>query len=224
MIIDRAEFHRRQALEEMDAERKPEELPVAMLLKECKKDAPFRNHQYMFRRGVDFSKLPIQESTVGILKAHPRLKTEAQRFKYVREELLRGTYEPVPISRDKDHPSIINVDEGFHRIYLANELGWKTIKCNVRYGKFPLDDTISLSDLKKLLIMCKQLWTTAEKPDPKLSEMINGLTNWEKNHKNFHHTSFTYNTAYIKGKEPKRKKIYAVKTVKQNIVPKRMIK
>lgn len=168
-LITRKEFHRRYfpAFETL-RERKGKLISVAKLLKECTMDAPFRNHNYMFntnpgmRRKLlpldEWQDLPLQETTVGILQAMPEIKTEGERMDAILKELLEGTYAPVPISVDIDNTSIFYVEDGFHRIRAAAHLGWKRIRCNVRYGHFNLDDEIQLNKLPKLLEMLDQMF------------------------------------------------------------------
>ncbi len=158
MIISRKEFHRRHGLHGFKTELiEIESMLVLDLMAEIKRDAPFRNHDFMFREGVNFSKLSIQEKD-GIFKKFPNLKTEAERFEYIRKEIEDDTYEPVPILMDIDHPSVFYVDNGFHRIFAADQLGRGYIKCKITKGKFILGNSISFKDLSKLMEMLQGLF------------------------------------------------------------------
>lgn len=168
MIVSRKEFHRRHGISGFKTELiEMEDMFIPDLMKEIKRDAPFRNHNYMFKKGVDFSELPVQERD-GIFKKFPNLKTEAERFKKIKEEIKKGTYDPVPILMDIDHPSVFYVNNGFHRIFAADQLGRGYIKCKITKGKFILSNSISFGDLIKLLEMVSQL--SKEKDINKITE------------------------------------------------------
>ena len=161
MIISRDEFHRRYWGVECDGMEKPRTrlryMPVATLLREIKRDAPWRNHEYMFD-GSDLATLPLQESTVGIKAAFPDIKTERERLDKVIGQLLADTYEAVPISMDADYPSIFYVEDGFHRIFGAHALGMRKLRCKVTRGKFNLSDSIDFVKLPKLLDMVDKMF------------------------------------------------------------------
>ena len=174
ILISRKEFHRRMDLDYFKAEREETvEYYVAPLWDEIKADAPFRNHEYLFN-GSKFEDLPLQEDTVGIKEVFPDIKTEADRLKHIKDELLQGTYKPVPILFDKDHPTFFYVDDGFHRIFLAKQLGWKTMQIQAKYGKFKLHKTFPLTDLSSLLKMVDGLFG---KKFPTVKGIINFLEN-----------------------------------------------
>lgn len=168
MIISRKEFHRRHGIHGFKTELiEIEDMLVSELMKEIERDAPFRNHDFMFKKGVDFSKLSVQEKD-GIFKKFPNIKTEAERFKKIKEEIKKGTYDPVPILMDIDHPSVFYVDNGFHRIFAADQLGRGYIKCKITKGKFILGNSISFGSLIELLKMVSQL--SKEKNIDKITE------------------------------------------------------
>lgn len=156
MIISRTEFHNRYLCVQLNgianAKTKLQKMSVAMLLKEAKADAAYRNHLYMFN-GTDLNTLPIQETTVGIKARFPDIKTEQDRLDKVELELLEDSYAPVKVSRDADYHDIIYIEDGFHRIYAASKMKLKSIRCEVTYGKFRLEDSITFEKLIKLLTM-----------------------------------------------------------------------
>ena len=155
MIISRKEFHRRHGISGFKEKSiKVEPMLVSDLMEEIKKDAKYRNHNFMFQEGIDFSKLEAQEQD-GLKEF--KFKKEDERFEHIRNEIEKGTYEPVPILMDVDHPSVFYVDNGFHRIFAADQLGRGYIKCKITRGKFILSNSISFGDLVKLLEMVSQL-------------------------------------------------------------------
>lgn len=125
MIISRKEFHQRlNVFSPMRIEKRQRGLmKVKDLYKEIQADAPFRNHNYIFEKDVDFRKLPLQEETVGIKKKFPKIGTEHKRCEKVEEELNNNTYEIIPILRDIDYPNVIYVEDGFHRI--LGHINWE---------------------------------------------------------------------------------------------------
>ena len=158
MIITTQEFHQRHGQLSYDTKKEAiEELDVKTLIAEAKEEAPYRNHSYMFKQNQDFSKLSAQEKD-GIAKKHPRIKTEQRRMDYIEEEMEKGTYEPVQILKHHKHHSFIFIANGFHRIFLAKKLKWKTVKCSVKYVDYKLSKTISLGELKTLLDMLEKLF------------------------------------------------------------------
>lgn len=185
MIISRREFHRRLGLHPLKVIVNREEImSVEKLYKEIVADAPFRNHSFMFDKKVDFDKYPIQEAD-GIQKKFPNIMTEGQRFKKIKQEILKDTYESVPILRDIDYPDVVYVNNGFHRIFLAHELGHKAIRVNAKYGKFILDSNISFNDLNKLLGMLTGLFdpnTTLRELEDKLTKAIKKKPEIGENH------------------------------------------
>lgn len=171
MIIDRKEFHRRyHGFKEKEILDRHFEVDV--LYEEIIKDAPYRNHNFMFENNVDFSTLPIQEQD-GITKKYPKLKTEQERFDKIKEEMLLGNYEPIPLLIDLDYPDVIYVNNGFHRIFLAKQMGWASIKVKASYGKFILADSITFGDLKELLRMLETLFEG--KSIPEIKELLESL-------------------------------------------------
>lgn len=157
MIISREEFHSRYGMNGFKIiEEKEEVMSVDLLFEELEKDAPFRNHEFMF--GVkDFNNLEIQEGD-GIIKKFPSLKTEGERIDKIEGELLNGTYESIPVLKDFEYPIFFYVENGFHRVFIAKKLGWKVIRVRVRYGKFILNRNINFGDLKNLLDMISELF------------------------------------------------------------------
>ena len=158
MIISRAEFHQRMGLREFDTiEEKDELMSIERLYKEIVADAPFRNHTFMFDESKDWRDLELQEED-GIKRAFPEIITERERYDKIKEEILKDTYESIPVLRDVDYPDVIYVNNGFHRIFIANELGLKVIRVRAKYGKFVLDKSIRFNDLISLLDMVSQLF------------------------------------------------------------------
>lgn len=155
MIISRKEFHKRMGTFSKSTiiEEKDEIMSVEKLYKEIVADAPFRNHNYMFNKDIDWKKLELQEDTVNIKNKFPNIKTEGQRYEKIKEEIINDTYKAVPVLRDADYPDVIYVDDGFHRIYIAHELGHKVIRIRAKYGKYVLEKSITFKDLVKLLDM-----------------------------------------------------------------------
>jgi hypothetical protein len=158
MIISRAEFHQREGLREFDIiEERDELMSIERLYKEIVADVPFRNHNFMFDESQDWRDLELQEED-GIKKAFPEIITERERYEKIKEEILKDTYESVPVLKDADYPDVIYVDNGFHRIFIANELGLKVIRVKAKYGKFILHKSITFNDLISLLDMLSQLF------------------------------------------------------------------
>ncbi len=158
MIISRTEFHRRYGICGFDTKEEKEELmSVNRLYRELIEDAPFRNHNFMFDEKTDWKNLELQEED-GIIKKFPNIKTESERYDKIKEEILNNTYESVPVSRDIDYPDVIYVENGFHRICIAWELGLEFIRVKARYGKFILEKNITFGDLISLLDMLSQLF------------------------------------------------------------------
>ncbi len=160
MIISRAEFHRRMSVfQKMQIiEEKDELMSVERLFKEIQADAPFRNHNYMFK-GEDLSKLELQEDAVGIKNKFPKIKTEGERFEKIKEEIVNDTYKAVPVLRDIDYQDVMYVDDGFHRVFIAHQLGYKVIRVRAKYGKFVLGKSMSLNDLDDLLDMVEKMFS-----------------------------------------------------------------
>ena len=174
MILSRAEFNRRWTDRDFAIEKQIiEDFDVLTLMKELKLDAKFRNHEYMFN-GRDLDKLPLQETTIGILKTNPDIKTEGERLSAVKKELENKTYFPVEIFQDIDHPTIIYVNDGFHRIVGAYQLGMKTIRCEIKQGHYKLSDTLRIRDLVEHIDMLKQL--VGEKNLMKLNKIVDKKT------------------------------------------------
>lgn len=158
MIISRSEFHQRMGLREFDTiEEKDELMSVERLYKEIVADAPFRNHNFMFDQSKDWKDLELQEED-GIKRAFPEITTEKERYEKIKEEILKDTYESIPVLKDVDYPDVIYVDNGFHRIFIAMELGLKVIRVKAKYGKFTLQKSINFEDLTSLLEMLSQLF------------------------------------------------------------------
>jgi len=166
MILSRKEFHRRFMGGFKAVKVQEEFFSVERLYKELQADAHFRNHDYMFEKDVDFSKIEIQEED-GIHWKFPNLKTEEERFEKIKEEMLNDTYEAIPVSRDIDYPDVLYVNNGFHRIFLAKQMGWEKIRAKVSYGKFILHNSISFQDLTILLDMLSKMF-----PKKSLKEII----------------------------------------------------
>jgi len=173
MIISRREFYRRCTLMEFHLIREAEEMmSVEQLFHELQMDVPFRNHLYMFDEQIDLSKLPLQEETVGIKNKFPKIKTEGERYEKIREELIAGTYEPVPVKRDIDSPCVIHIEDGLHRVYIAHSLGMKFIRVRAMYGKFSLSKTICFGDIVDLLQMIEKLFNKEYKTITGLREFL----------------------------------------------------
>lgn len=158
MIIGRAEFHQRMGLREFDTiEKKDELMSVDRLYKEIVADAPFRNHNFMFDKKKDWRNLELQEED-GIKRAFPEITTERERYEKIKEEIQKDTYESIPVLRDVDYPDVIYVDNGFHRIFIAMELGLKVMRVSAKYGKFALTKSITFNDIISLTDMLSQLF------------------------------------------------------------------
>lgn len=158
MIISREEFHQRMGLREFDTiEERDELMSVDRLYKEIVADAPFRNHTFMFDETKDWRDLELQEED-GIKRAFPEITTERERYDKIKEEILKDTYESIPVLKDVDYQDVIYVDNGFHRIFIAMELGMKVIRVKAKYGKFALSKSITFNDLISLLDMISQLF------------------------------------------------------------------
>lgn len=158
MIISRAEFHQRMGLREFETiEERDELMSVDRLYKEIVADAPFRNHTFMFDETKDWRDLELQEED-GIKRAFPEITTERERYDKIKEEILKDTYESIPVLKDIDYQDVIYVDNGFHRIFIAMELGMKVIRVKTKYGKFALSKSINFNDIISLLDMISQLF------------------------------------------------------------------
>ncbi len=157
IIISRKEFHKRFDFNGFDVIKEKKELmSVERLFKEIKADAPFRNHNYMFNKKINLKKLEIQEKD-GIQKKFPEIKTEGERYEKVKEEMLNDTYEEVPVLVDIDYPDVIYVDNGFHRIFIAHQLGMLVLRVKAKYGKFNLNKSITFGDLLSLMKMLEEM-------------------------------------------------------------------
>jgi len=175
MIIGRAEFHQRMGLREFDTiEERDELMSVERLYKELVADAPFRNHTFMFDEKKDWRDLELQEED-GIKRAFPEILTERERYEKIKEEIINDTYESIPVLRDVDYPDVIYVNNGFHRVWIANELGLKVIRVKAKYGKFVLSKSINFNDLISLMDMLERLFK--DKPSFKeLKEFLEMVT------------------------------------------------
>jgi hypothetical protein len=111
----------------------------------------------MFDKNTDWKTLELQEED-GIKKLFPEITTEKERYEKIKEEILNDTYESVPVLKDIDYPDVLYVDNGFHRVCIASELGLKVIRVKAKYGKFLLHKNISFNDLVVLLDMLSQLF------------------------------------------------------------------
>lgn len=169
MIISREEFHQRNGGMGFDIQREEDtEMFISQLYEEARRDAPFRNHNFMFD-GTDIENLDLQEED-GIVKKFPDIKTEKERYEKIREELICDDYESVPVMIDKDYPDVIYLENGFHRVVIAQKMGWSRIRAHVKYGKFRLSKSINFGDLVQLLVMVRQLF-----PKLNLEEIIKFL-------------------------------------------------
>lgn len=147
MILDRKEFNVRWSDRNFDTKKEIiVDFPIRPLYEEIQKDAEYRNHEYLFKN-IDFNELPLQEETVGILNKVPDIKTEGDRLREIKAEVQLGIYEPVELFQDIDHPTVIYVNDGFHRIFVSQMLGKKTVKCKVKIGHFILSDTMKIRDV-----------------------------------------------------------------------------
>lgn len=159
MLVKRQEFHQRHGQIKYDVKREVEEkMDVKILMLEAKEDAPFRSHNYLFKKNQDFNKISEQEKD-GIAKKYPRIKTEQRRMDYIEKELKNGTYEPVQVLKHYKHHSVIFISNGFHRVFLADKLKWDKINCSVKYVDYKLDKTISFGELRQLLDILDRLFS-----------------------------------------------------------------
>ena len=180
MIISRAEFHKRSMGGFNIIEEKDEMMSVERLMKELLADSPFRNHEYMFKKGMDLKKLELQETTVGIKKKFPDIKTEGQRLRKIKKEMIDDTYEAVPVQIDIDYQDVIYVEDGFHRIFVAHQLGYQVIRVKAKYGKFILDKSITFVDLIKLLGMIEGLFGKELKTVKEVKEFLEKVVKKKK--------------------------------------------
>lgn len=159
MIISRKEFYERENFRMFQiTEEKEELMSVDMLYKEAVADAPFRNHEFLFDKKTDFKITKLQEDHVGIKKKFPNIKTEGERIEKITDEINKDTYQSIPVFRDCDHPSVIYINDGFHRIYCAHLLGMKVIRVKSKYGKFALSKGFRINELPDVLDMLIQLF------------------------------------------------------------------
>ena len=147
MIISRDEFDVRWTDRSFEIVTEVHKLMrVDKLYKEIEADAKYRNHEYLFD-GSNLADLPFKETTSGILERYPELQTEAERIDKIELEILQHEYRPVEVFQDIDHPTIIYIGDGFHRIYAAYKLGNRYIKCNIKKGHFKLSDDLKIRDI-----------------------------------------------------------------------------
>ena len=158
MILSRKEFNLRWSFRRFKViEEKVMCLPVSMLMCEIKEDAPFRNHQYLFD-GSDLSKLKCDDE-VGVNKfCGANVQTEKERLDFVEKQVKENSYEPVAVFQHVLHPTIIYVDDGFHRIYSAHKLKKGIVLCKIKKGYFILEKAISIKDLQKLLQLVREMF------------------------------------------------------------------
>ena len=158
MIISREEFNQRWPFREFKTIREKEMLlPIEPLMKEIKADAKFRNHEYLFD-GSDLTKVKCHDEVGVNLHCNANVKTEAERMAVIDKQIKNWSYRPVPIFQHIDHPSIIYIDDRFHRIYSAWKQKKQHVNCKVKVGKFVLSKSISLIDLHKLIGMLIDLF------------------------------------------------------------------
>ena len=191
MILTRKEFHRRWDFRTFITIRKEElvDFPIEPLFKEIQADVPFRNHEYLFDNS-NLSRV-LCDDEVGVNKyCNAHVRTEQQRMNVIDAQIKNGTYLPVPIFQDIEHPGIIFVDDGFHRIFSAWKQGKTTIKCRVKQGKFKLERVMPFEDLPKLLGMLEGLFPKKLHDIKKLKKFLEKAS--KKNPKKMEITSISY--------------------------------
>lgn len=162
MIITREEFNTRWVNRDFDTKIVVDGLVnTEILYEEIQADAKYRSHEYMFD-GSNFSQLPLQEDTVGIKNTNPYIKTEFDRCLAITQEIRADTYEPVEVYQDINHPTIIYIGDGFHRIYIAHQLGIKQLRCKIKLGQFKLTNDLRLRDIIRHIEILSQITGSTE--------------------------------------------------------------
>ena len=195
MILPRKEFYDRWNFRDFDThETIVDFFPVDELMDEAEADAPFRNKSFMFDPKADWNKVSVEHDEVGVNKyCDAGVKTEEERIKYVEGQIERGTYEPVPIFQDIDYPSIIYIDDGFHRIFAANSMGRFFIKCRIKRGKFKLVKSINAEEL--LMLTTFLLGAFKDAKDMKhLNNILRKIPEDKRLHTSFHYGREKINT------------------------------
>lgn len=191
MILTRKEFHRRWDFRNFDVviREKLVDFPIEPLFREIKSDAPFRNHEYLFDNS-DLSKVKCDDE-IGVNKyCGANVNTELQRMLVIDAQIKDETYLPVPIFQDIEHPGIIFVDDGFHRIFSAQMQGRNTVKCLVKQGHFKLERVMPFEDLPKLLGMLEGLFPKRLHDVKRLKKFLEKAS--KKNPKKMKITSISY--------------------------------
>lgn len=156
MIISREELYLRWSFRNFKTLKTVvESMKVKQLYKEIKKDAKYRNHGFLFD-GSDLKAINLKEfgDEVGVnLHCNANAITEEDRVQAISEQVKNGTYKPVEVFQDIEHPTIIYIDDGFHRIFCAHQLGLVNLKCRIRRGHYILSKSIRMRDLPPLLEM-----------------------------------------------------------------------
>lgn len=158
MILSRKEFSLRWGFRNFKTIEETEALfSVESLMDEIKADAAYRNHEYLFDKS-DLSKV-ICDDEVGVNKyCNANVITEQERLDFVEKQVRENNYHPVSIYQHINHPTIIYVDDGFHRIYSAKKLKKAKINCRIKKGYFLLEKAINFEDLSKLIKMVGEMF------------------------------------------------------------------
>ena len=180
MILSRKEFHLRWTFRTFDMDSKCiTHFPIFPLLKEIKADAPFRNHNYLFD-GSDLSKIACDDE-IGVNKyCGENVKTEAERIAVIDRQIKEETYKPISLFQDGEHPSIIFIDDGFHRVYSAWKQGLVTIKADLKMGQFKLEKVMPMEDLPKLLGMLEGMFPKELHDVKKMKKFLEESTDGKK--------------------------------------------
>lgn len=173
MILSRKEFHNRWTFRNFDTiYEENTEYPVEPLLKEIKADAHIRNHNYLFD-GSDLTKIKCDDE-IGVNKhCNENVKTEAERVAVIDKQIKTGKYKPVKLFQDLEHPDIVFVDDGFHRIYSAWKQKKEKIWCQIKRGHFLLEKSMPMEDLPDLLDMLTKLFPKKLHNISKLNTFLN---------------------------------------------------
>ena len=140
-IISREEFYLRAGFRLTPQKKVQGTTSVEELMQEIKYDAKHRSHSFLFNRTWEEICLMESQEQDGLKEFN--YKTEGERFAHIEKELKEDTYETIRIYRDIDHPTIMHLSNGFHRIYMANKLGIKELRTETWFGKWEIENNIT---------------------------------------------------------------------------------
>lgn len=168
MFISREEFYTRCAFRLKPIKKEKGLLKVEELYNEAVKDAPYRNHTFLLNYSwEEIYNMEAQEQD-GLKEYN--YKTEGERFEHIKKELIEDTYETIRIYRDIDHPTIMHLSNGFHRIFMAKKLGIKQLRVETWYGKWKITKHIDFEDftgyIKQFNMIYGDMFRKAKKEDP----------------------------------------------------------